>query len=150
MEKDTSKPLQGAGRWRAWSPYIAFLIGLLIVLLFVIRGEFSKEQPDSSALDRSLKAMSSNTQPAAQQAKTEAVNGAASTVGAQAPSDPFKLFLEAHKDIPTAPPPPQSEPLTPKEIQDQFKAAIKKADKPVSLAYPFTNTNEPDKNGPGR
>lgn len=148
MEKDVSTPSQGAGQWRAWAPYLAFLIGLLLVLLLVFSGESHKEQPESNSLERPLKAMNSNTQPTALQAMTETVNGGASTVGAPAQADPFKLFLEAHKDI--APPPPnhQAEPLSPKEIQDQFKAAIKKADKPVSLVYPFTNTSNPNSTEP--
>lgn len=144
---DTSKPFQTPSRWRTLAPYLAFLFGALI-LLFIIVGNKLQDSPGKSQTttdpqhpaDATAPTMLSNAQ------NPVATTDGTPTSAVSAVPDPFKAFLEAHKDIRPTPINAQPVPKSPEAIRDIFKAAV---EKDISSANPFSaahNSNNTDEN----
>ena len=118
--------------------YLAFLLGMLILLwaIFINKGQDNQEKLKDTHYP--IRAVEKNsTPPVTEQDQNTAVANSvatpASTSTGSTQLDPFKAFLEAHK---IQPPPAniQLAPKTPQEIRDVFKAAV---EKDISSAYPF-------------
>lgn len=132
---DTSKPLQTPSRWRALAPYLAFLGGVLILLLTIVGnklqdspGKLQTTVGPQHPADATAPTMLSNAQ-------NVATTNGTPTSAVSAPTDPFKAFLEAHKDIQPTPVNARPVPQTPEAIRDAFKAAV---EKDISSANPFS------------
>jgi hypothetical protein len=136
----TSNSVQTSRRWSALAPYLAFLFGGLILLFVIFNNKnlyTSEQSQNTRSPEHSFETTGAPAQAAAQDSNALAGNG---TVSAQ--SDPFKVFLETHKNIQPAVnvhPMPQ----TPEAIRDVFKEAVEKQ-KTASLASPFATSKNPN------
>ena len=141
---DNSKSFQTSNRWRALAPYLAFLGGVLILLLIVLG---NKSQDNTDKLQSTINPQHANdvtAPPMLSNAQNAAATNGTPISGTAAPSDPFKAFLEAHKDIQPAPINAHPVPQTPEAIRDAFKAAV---EKDISSANPFSAAH--NSNGAG-
>lgn len=124
-------------RWNDLAPYLAFLIGTVILLLIMFG---NKPQDNHEKLQKAgniehpLETAATQTATPAQEPNVAITNGTTTPVSVQ--PDPFKAFLDAHKNIQPPPVNLQPAPKTQQEIRDVFKAAV---EKDISSAYPFAN-----------
>ena len=137
---ETSNSIQKSMRWKTFAPYIA-LFCVTLILLFVIfnKQENPENSENTSSPERSFEATGTSMQPATQGIATVTTNGTPVSA-VSAPADPFKAFLEAHKNDPIPQVNNQPKPQTQQEIKDIFKAAV---EKDISAAYPFAVSHTP-------
>lgn len=131
---DTSKSFQAPRWWNTWTPYLAFLFGILILLIIIVSNKNQDTSEKSSNIrgpEHAFETTGAPAQATAQDPNAVATNGTSTSAVAQ--PDPFRAFLEAHKNI-QPPVNAQPAPQTPQAIKEAFKAAV---EKDISSAYPF-------------